>query len=140
VKLYVSQLAWLHAAFEDKSRSMKVARLFSIKNSGGVPELPPLSCASYLLNFMHKIGFPMASEGYVKHTEIKCWCDTQGITLDPDEHQIIFDSFIDYNSRKAQFESDQDLAAPFTTLTADQVKYNKAMIMKSRLGSLKANV
>lgn len=87
---------------------------------------------------MHKIGFPMASEGYVKHTEIKCWCDTQGIELAPDEHQIIFETFIEYNSKKAQYETDVDIQAPFTRLTEREIKFNRAMIMKARLGSLKA--
>lgn len=132
----------MHASFdlnnEDKSRSTKVARLFSIRNSGNEPELPDIGCAKYLLTYMHKIGFPMASEGYVKHTEIKCWCDTQGIELAPDEHQIIFETFIEYNSKKAQYETDVDIQAPFTRLTEREIKFNRAMIMKARLGSLKA--
>tara|TARA_R110000850_G_scaffold11976_4_gene40752 strand:- start:31337 stop:31600 length:264 start_codon:yes stop_codon:yes gene_type:complete len=86
---------------------------------------------------MHRIGFPMASEGYVKHTEIKCWCDTQGLELHPDEHQIIFDSFIEYNSKKAQFEQNQDLIAPFTRLSEAEINYNKSMLLKARLGSYK---
>lgn len=79
----------------------------------------------------------MASEGYVKHSEIKCWCETQGIELYPEEHQIIFDSFIEYNSKKAQYEQDQDKPAPFTRLTDAEIKYNKSMLLKARLGGYK---
>ena len=70
---------------------------------------------------MHKIGFPLSSEGYVKHTEIKCWCDTQGLELAPQEHQIIFDSFIEYNGCKARFEASKAEPAPFTNKTATEV-------------------
>lgn len=135
--MYCSQLAWLHASFEDKSRSAKVARLFCIRDSGNEPELPDIGCAGYLLGYMQKIGFPMASEGYVKHSEIKCWCETQGIELYPEEHQIIFDSFIEYNSKKAQYEQDQDKPAPFTRLTDAEIQHNKSMLLKARLGGYK---
>lgn len=74
---------------------------------------------------MFKIGFPMASEGYVKHTEIKCWCETQGLELAPQEHQIIFDSFIEYNGSKSRFEQAKEEPAPFTTKTVEEVRETK---------------
>jgi hypothetical protein len=74
---------------------------------------------------MNKIGFPKASEGYVPHTEIKCWCETQGLELHPDEHQIIFNSFIEYNSKKAQYEQNKNLPAPFTRMTLAEVHDSK---------------
>lgn len=67
----------------------------------------------------------MASEGYVKHTEIKCWCETQGLVLEPVEHQIIFDSFIEYSSSKAMFEATPAEPAPYTTKTVEEVQDTK---------------
>ena len=110
---------------EDKSRPAKVARLFNIQKSGGKVELPPVGYAHYIIDYMHKISFPLSSEGYVKHSEIKCWCDTQGLELEPQEHQIIFDSFIEYNGSKSRFEQDIREPAPFTTKTAEEVHDTK---------------
>ena len=98
---------------------------------GETPEMPPTGCAQYLVNYMHKIGFPMASEGYVKHTEITCWCESQGITLDPDEHQIIFDSFIQYNSKKASYEASPHEPAPYTSKSVVEVEQNKQQALSS---------
>ena len=75
----------------------------------------------------------MASEGYVKHSEIKCWCDTQGLNLHPDEHQMIFDSFIEYNSKKAYYESAPNERAPFTNKTEDEINDNKQQALSSFL-------
>lgn len=121
-------MAWYHASFEtnpqDKSRSTKVARLFRIRKEGGEIEFPSISCAGYVLAYMQKIGFPMPSEGYIKHSEIQAWASSQGLNLHPDEHQMIFDSFIEYNSKKMYYESKPHEPAPFTNKTEEEV-YNE---------------
>ena len=78
----------------------------------------------------------MASEGYVKHSEIKCWCDTQGLDLHPDEHQMIFDSFIEYISKKAYYESKPQELAPFTTRSEEEVNNDKQQAFSSLLRGL----
>lgn len=101
--------------------------------------MPPVGCAQYLVGYMHKIGFPMASEGYVKHTEIKCWCDTQGLDLSPQEHQIIFDSFIEYNGSKARFEASKSEPAPFTSKTVKESQAEKQASVSAFMAGMVKN-
>ena len=74
---------------------------------------------------MFKIGFPESSEGYIKHSEIKCWCDTQGINLSPIEHQMIFDNFKSFSGKKAHFEASPMELAPFTNSTPEDFQNEK---------------
>ena len=110
-----------------------------MRKTGSNIELPPLGCAGYIVNYMNKIGFPMASEGYVKHSEIKIWCETQGLELNPAEHQLIFDSFIEYNGSKSRYEAQRTEPAPFTTKTTEQLSDTKqagiSAVMQRMMGN-----
>mgnify|MGYP000535082265 CR=1 FL=1 len=85
-------------------------------------EFPPLRCAKYIVEYMRSIGFPSPSEGYVKHSEIKAFCDQYGITLEPVEHQMIFNGFIEYSSAKSQYEQAPLEPAPFNSRTDEEIK------------------
>ena len=82
---------------------------------------------------MNKIGFPTQTEGYVKHSEIKCWSGTQGINLHPNEHQMIFDNFVEYTSKKAQYENKPQEKAPFTRKTTEEINAIKQQAFSSML-------
>lgn len=107
-----------------------------MKQTGSKIELPPVGYAGYITDYMHKIGFPSPSEGCVKHAEIKAWAEMQGLDLNPTEYQIIFDSFIEYNSSKMRFEKTKAEPAPFTTKTAEEVQQASNDAMNSLMNRM----
>jgi len=105
-----------------------------------VPELPFLNHSMHIINYMQRIGFPSSSETYVKHTEIKCWSDSQGIELYPFEHQIIFDSFKSFSGKKSHFEANPMEPSPFTNATPEDSQNEKNNAVDSMVARMLKNV
>lgn len=86
-----------------------------MQHSGKVPEIPDLGYAKYIANYMQRIGYPSPSVGYITHSEIASWSKATATHLSPDEHQLIFDMFVEYGSAKAHFEQNELEPAPYAS-------------------------
>jgi len=113
-----------------------VSRLFNIRNSGAKTEFPDIGYASYIIETMMGIGYPSSTDGYVKHSEIKAYCDQTGTELKPVEYRFIFGAFIEYTNAKYNYEQNPMEPAPFTTRTIEQITFDKHAAIRAAFMSM----
>lgn len=99
--LYVRQLAWLGAVPDPPKRKIsdkpkkeeeRKSRWDRIRDDDRTPELPEISAAGYLVQYLFDIGPTLAGgmgDAPLTHSEVRAFMENTGISLQPWEAQAL---------------------------------------------------
>lgn len=100
--LYAKQLAWLQSTPKPENQGKNVSilnkdtktRAESIQANGGVPLLPEVGLARYLVDYFNNAGRSIgggATPAPLTSTELSAWAAGSGVRLSPWEFQALLD-------------------------------------------------
>lgn len=96
-----------------------------MRKMGRKVHFPEIGYASYLVNYLSRIGFPRPGES-IPHSEIRAWCLQTGVELSPAEHDLSYRLLILYSASRQEFENDVEIGPPHSMLTEEERIQNEA--------------